>query len=218
MTRSQVILADAIGIRSGTPLPPYVLRRAAELDQLLQESRLPPEHPVVQAHVHAIAADWQTVSAAAVMERSALAVLETLGKTAPSVPTSRRGTQSRIVWTALSAAWTGRPDADALPDAILARAGEVAWLLQAQRLPPEHPAVRACAARLVADCRAQIAASAARLAAAALRTWQDMSCWSRLLECLKECVGMERRTDASDKKQTASGGVWQRVLSWFQKS
>ncbi len=217
MTRSHVILANAIGIRNGTPIPPYVLRRATELDMFLQESRLPSDHPVVQAQMHAIVADWQTVNAAAALERNALTVLAAMGKKAPAPPASRQGTCSRAVWTALSAAWTGRPDADALPDAILARAGEVAWLLQSQRLPPEHPAVRACAARIAADCRAQTAAGAARLAAAALRSWQDMSCWSRLLECLKECAGLERRMDDAGKKsETASGDIWQTVRQWFR--
>ncbi len=184
MTRAQAVLARAMGIPAGTALPAYVQGRATEVDYLLQRSRLPAGHPVVQAHVAGIISDWRLLEAAVSMERSALDVLKALGQATPRPPASRRGMLPRPVWTVMSMAWTGRPDAEALPDVVLARADEIIRLLRDARLPAEHPTVRAHAGRIAAECRAQEAAKLGRTAARALRAWKERPAWKRVLDDL----------------------------------
>ena len=174
MTRAvQVLLARAMGVPDGEPLPAYVQGRSAEIDILLRESRLPAGHPVVQAHAAGIAMDWRAQEAAQALGQAALALYGATGQNAPSPPPgSPRGACSRAVWRLLSTAMTGTPDAERLPASVLARAGELDRVLREARLPANHPDVLAHAARIVVDSRVQEAAGLAQQASAMFRAWR----------------------------------------------
>ncbi len=174
MTRPQAILARALDISDGKPLPTYVQRRATELEYYLQDCRLPADHPVVQAHVAEIVTDWRAHVAAQSMGQSAMTLYGAIGKTEPPPPPRLpQGTCPRAVWRLLSQATTGTPTVERLPATVLARAGELERLLREGRLPTGHPAVRAHAARIVSNGRVLEAAGLALQAAKALRAWRE---------------------------------------------
>ncbi len=87
MTRPQAILARALDISDGKPLPAYVQRRATELEYYLQDCRLPADHPVVQAHVAGIVADWRAHVATQSMVQAVKALYTAMGQRIPSPPT-----------------------------------------------------------------------------------------------------------------------------------
>ncbi len=197
MTRAaQALLARSLGIQAGTALPAYVQGRATELDVFLQDCRLPAGHPVVQAHAAGIASDWRAQEAASAQGTAALALYGAIGKPAPSPsPGSPRSVQSRAVWNILSTAMTGRPGAETLPAAVLARAGELDLLLREGRLPADHPIVRAHAARIVSDCRVLEAAGLALQATEMLRGW--------LREAGRRQASLDRREQTVEDREAA---------------
>ncbi len=69
------LLSNAMqGIPSAERLPDSMLARCAELDALLRDSRLPEEHPFVQAHVAGIVVDSQATDAGWLARRAAQAL------------------------------------------------------------------------------------------------------------------------------------------------
>ncbi len=173
MTRAQALLARALDIPDGKPIPAYVQGRATELEYYLQDCRLPADHPVVQAHVAGIVADWRVQAVTLSMVQAIKVLCTAIGQEPPSLPPgSPQGACPRTIWRILSMALTGRPNAETLPASILARATELERLLRDARLPADHPHVQAHAARIVADGRMLIATGLAQQAATVLRAWQ----------------------------------------------
>ena len=196
MTRAtQALLARALGVPAGTALPAYVQRRAKEIDYYLQESRLPPGHPVVVAHAASIVAAWRALRGAGAMGMAASALYDSMGQDSPIPPSSPRSTQSSAVWNLLSMARHGMPNAERLSDSMLARGIEIDALLRAVLLPEEHPVVQDHVARIVVDSQEMDAGWMATQAAQALKAWHAGAKSQR--------TEQERREQELDAKQKA---------------